>query len=157
MAHQQILLILATFLHDLFTVIWIGGLVTFSLTVIPSSRKTFGNSSQAMELMNTIFHRQRIWVYLSIIGLFVTGIIQARMQPSFHGSMQFDTPYSALFSAKHLATFLMIAVALVRSLKMGGNLKTVDARKNKFNMTLVFFNTGLGVLILFMSGWLAAL
>jgi putative copper export protein len=42
---QQIVFALITFLHDLFTAAWIGGLITLGLSVWPAPRKTRGGRS----------------------------------------------------------------------------------------------------------------
>jgi len=157
MAPQQIILGLAIFLHDLFTVVWVGGLVVFALTLLPAARKVFGNGPQLRDLMNEILRRHRVWVYISMVGLFLTGIIQARREPAFHGLMRFDTPYSALTALKHVLTFAMIAIALFRSLRFAGKAESATPQQNKMSMQLIFVNAILGVLVLLLSGLLAAL
>ena len=42
MPSKQIVFALVTFLHDLFTAVWIGGLVTLALSVLPSARAVLG-------------------------------------------------------------------------------------------------------------------
>lgn len=157
MAPQQIILGLAAFLHDLFTVIWVGGLVVFAITLMPAARKVLGNGPQAHDLMSEILRRHRVWVYISMVGLFLTGIVQARREPAFHGLMRFDTPYSALTALKHLLTFAMIAIALFRSLRFAGKAQSVTPQQNKMSMQLILFNAALGVVVLLLSGLLAAL
>jgi putative copper export protein len=39
MSTQTIVFALVTFLHDLFTAVWIGGLITLGFTVMPSTKK----------------------------------------------------------------------------------------------------------------------
>ena len=37
---------LVTFLHDLFTAVWIGGLITLGLSVMPATKKTLGKDQR---------------------------------------------------------------------------------------------------------------
>ncbi len=46
MSAQTIIFALVTFLHDLFTAVWIGGLITLGLTVMPSVKKVLGKGPQ---------------------------------------------------------------------------------------------------------------
>lgn len=157
MTSTEIMLGLAGFLHNVFTVVWVGGVIMIALTLLPAARQAFGNSPQLRSLMGAVLQRQRVWVYISIAGLFITGLIQARAQAAFHGLFRFDTVYAGLVSVKHLLTFAMIAIALFRSLalsKQGGN---ATAEQSKRSITLIYVNAVLGVLILLLSGFMAAL
>ena len=76
MATQQLIMGIIRFLHDLFTVVWVGGLTFMVLTMIPSVKKTFGKNPQAQQLINSITKKHRIFVYISIVGLFLlTGLL----------------------------------------------------------------------------------
>jgi len=46
---------IVTFLHDLFTAVWIGGVITLGITVLPSAKKVLGNGllGAAMGLAET--------------------------------------------------------------------------------------------------------
>jgi uncharacterized membrane protein len=157
MTPQEIMLGLAVFLHNLFTVVWIGGLVMISLTLLPSARDLFGKGTQTQNLMNGILQRHRIWVYISIVGLFITGVIQARVEPGFNGLMRFDTLYGTLTSIKHLLTFAMVGITLFRSLAAGKKGKDATPKQMKQSLQLIMVNTVLGVGILFLSGFMAAI
>lgn len=156
MTSQGILLGLAIFLHDLFTVVWVGGLLMIALTILPSARKVFGNGPQMKKLMVAIQQRQSVWVYISMVGLFITGIVQARSETAFTGLMHFDTTYGVLTSIKHLLTITMIAIALYRSLVLGKKAEQATEKQSKLSLQLIMVNTGLGVFILLLSGLMAA-
>lgn len=154
---QQILIGMAGFLHNLFTAFWVGGLLMISFTLLHASREAFGSGPQTRDLMKAILRRHRVWVYISMVGLFISGMIQARTQPAFNGLLRFDTLYSTLISIKHLLTFAMIGIALFRSLVVGKKLEKSEPQKMKQSLRLIFINTGLGVAVLFISGLIAAL
>ena len=84
MANKQIIFAIITFLHNLFTVIWIGGLVTLTFTILPVSKKTFG-IEQTGKLMDNIQKKLSILVYISIIILTITGILMSKKANSFTG------------------------------------------------------------------------
>ena len=46
MAPQQVAFALVTFLHDLFTAVWVGGLIALGLVVLPAARTAFGIAPQ---------------------------------------------------------------------------------------------------------------
>jgi putative copper export protein len=146
-----------SFLHNLFSVVWIGGLIMIALTLLPSAREVFGHGPQTKKLMSAILRRQRVWIYISIAGLFITGIIQARAQPDFTGLMHFNTPYASLTSIKHLLTIVMVAIALYRSLVLTKKTETATPQQSKLSMQLILVNASLGVVILLLSGFMSAL
>ena len=69
MSAQTIVFGLVTFLHDLFTAVWIGGLIALGLTVMPSVKKVLGKGPQTKKLMDAIQKRHSVWVYVSLVGL----------------------------------------------------------------------------------------
>jgi len=110
---------LVTFLHDLFTAVWIGGLIVLGITVLPSAKQVLGQGPQTKQLMDTIQRRQSILVYVSIVGLVLTGILQANRNPAFQGLLRFGNAYSTTLALKHILVLAMIAIALYRSLVLG--------------------------------------
>jgi uncharacterized membrane protein len=156
MSSQFVLQGLAGFLHDLFTVVWVGGLVMIVLTLLPSMQDVFGNGSQTRDLMNVILQRHRKWVYISIVGLFITGVIQARVEPTFNGLLRFNSLYSTLTSIKHLFTFAMVGITLFRSLVIGKKLENAEPQLMKQGLQLIIVNACLGVGVLLLSGLMAA-
>ncbi|PKO04283.1 MAG: hypothetical protein CVU41_17810 [Chloroflexi bacterium HGW-Chloroflexi-3] len=157
MTSETFILGLAGFLHNLFTVIWIGGLIMILITVLPVAKNTLEDNKLTQKLMHGILKRQRVWVYISFVGLFLTGLIQARMTQNFSGLMRFDTAYSSLVSIKHVLTLAMIGIAVFRSVVFGKKGETATPQQNKLSLKLVFLNAFLGVVILLLSGFLAAL
>lgn len=126
------------------------------MTFLPSAKDVFGKGSQTRDLLIAINKRHNKWVYISIIGLFVTGVIQARAEPTFNGLLRFDSLYSSLTSIKHLLTFLMVGIALYRSLVIGKNLGSAKPNVMKQGMRLIVANAALGVIVLLISGLMAA-
>jgi len=154
MSVQTIVFALLTFLHDLFTAVWIGGLITLGLTVMPSVKKVMGKGPQTKKLMDAIQKRHSLWVYVSLVGLVLTGLLQANRSPAFQGLFSFGNAYSAVLAIKHILVLAMIAIALYRSLALGS---TSTPSQEKLKATLMILNIIFGVSILLLSGFTAAL
>jgi len=145
------------FLHDLFTVIWMGGLISLGLIVLPSVKKTLGKSSQTNVLMNSIQKRLNIFVYISIIGLWLTGFLMANRNPTFQGFLNFSNPYSAALALKHILVLAMTFIAIFRSLFMVRRTEPSNPSKEKFSFILLYLNIAVGIGVLLLSGYLTAL
>ena len=154
MPTKTIVLALVTFLHDLLTVVWIGGLITLGLTVMPSVKKILGKGPETKKLMDAIQKRHSILVYVSMTGLVLTGLLQANRTSAFLGLLNFGNTYSAVLAAKHILVLAMIAIALYRSLALG---KTSTPAQEKLKATLLILNIIFGVGILLLSGFITAL
>ena len=150
---QQIVFAVVTFFHDLFTVIWIGGLIVLGGVVLPAARKTLGTGLQTKALMAAIQKRLGVLVYISIAGLLVTGVLLSRRAAAFEGMFRFGNTYSLVLGIKHVLTLLMIAVTLLRSVILR---RVTDPALEKLKALLLFLNLALGILVLLLSGFSAA-
>jgi len=154
MSTKMIVFALITFLHNLFTAIWVGGLFTLALSVMPSAKQVLGMNPQTKKLLNAIMKRHSLWVYISLIGLILTGLLQSNRSTQFLGLFSFGNTYSVILSLKHIAVILMIAIALYRSLA----LKNIsNAKQEKLKASLLMVNLVLGILVLLLSGFTSAL
>ncbi len=156
MDKQIIIIGLIRFLHEFFTVLWIGGLAFMSLTLVPSLSKVLGSGEKNGEMMKTVTRHHRVWTYLSMVGLVVTGLLLGRSSPLFLGFMRFDNPYSSLTAVKHLLIVVMVVIALFRSIKFAKKEKVESSRPNKVNVLLIWINFALGVVVLLLSSFAAA-
>lgn len=154
---KQTVFAIVTFLHDLFTAVWIGGLITLGITVMPSVQKVLGRGKQTLELMDTIQKRISVLVYVSIVGLLLTGLLLSNNSTAFQGLFSFGSTYSTVLSLKHILVLAMIAVALVRSLVLGRRSGAPTPTKGKLKVWLLFLNIALGIGVLLLSGFSAAL
>lgn len=163
MASKQIVFALITFLHDLFTVIWIGGLFSLVVVVAPAARGALGMGPETKKLMAAIQKRLSTLVYLSIVVLAITGLLMSMRVTAFQGLLSFANTYSTVLSIKHLVYLAMIAVALVRSLALGRKVSgpsvmgPAAAKQEKAKMALSVLNLALGIVTLLLSGFAAAL
>lgn len=157
MVSKQIAFALVTFLHDLFTAVWVGGTIALGLAVLPAAKEVLGTGPETKRLTKVIQKRLSVLVYVSIVGLLVTGAFQANRSPAFQGLFSFGNPYSAMLALKHVLVLAMIVVALVRSLVLGRASGPSTPGREKLNAALLFLNITLGVLILLATGFAVAL
>ena len=157
MPDKQIVFALVTFLHNLCTVVWIGGLITLGVIVLPSARKVLGVGPQTKDLMDTIQRRLSVLVYVSIVVLVLTGLLMTNRSPAFEGLLAFGNAYSTVLTLKHILVLVMILVALFRSLVLGRWGGLSNQAREKFKAGLLFFNIVLGIVVLLLSNFSAAL
>jgi copper resistance protein D len=149
---NQIVFAIVIFLHDLFTAVWIGGLITLSLTVLPSAREVLGKGPQMKQLLNAIQKRLSVLVYVSIVGLILTGMLQANRNLAFEGLFHFGNAYSTALSLKHITVVVMIGITLFRSLVLGRRQEPLTPPQEKLNMGLLPINAALGIVVLLLTG-----
>ena len=154
MTTQTIVFGLVTFLHDLFTAVWIGGLITLGLSVMPAIKKILGKGPETKKLMDTIQKRNSVLVYASMVGLVLTGLLQANRSSAFLGLFSLGNTYSAFLAVKHILVLAMIVIALYRSLALS---KTNTHAQEKLKAALLILNIVFGISILLLSGFATAL
>lgn len=142
---------LVTFLHELFTVVWIGGLVTLGITIAPVSRQVFGQ--EAVKLMDAVQRRLNKLIYVCIIGLFATGVLLASRSGVFTGLISFGNTYSTLITIKHMVYVVMVIIAVLRSRFIKSE-KSPEAQKR--SMLLLMGNMALGLLTLLLTALASA-
>ncbi len=156
MSNELIISAFVTFLHDLFTAVWIGGLIAMGLTTLPAARKVLAGS-QIRQFMDAILQRQSALVYVSMIGLVVTGALQANRNPAFQGLFSLGNAYTTALTLKHILVLAMIIVSLFRSLALRHRSTLAGSLQETLSMRLLLVNIILGVAVLLISGFVAAL
>ncbi len=153
MTPQTIVFALVSFFHDLFTAIWMGGLLVTVLAYLPAVKNALGAGPQVKKVMMEFQKRQSVWVYVSMAGLILTGLLMTNRSPQFESLFRFGNPYSVALSIKHILVIAMIGVSLYRVLGRS----TMTPEKERLNMKLLLINAALAVLVLLTSGFTAAL
>ena len=157
MQDKFVIIAIMTFLHDLFTAIWIGGMITLGLSVFPSIKKVLDMGPQTMKLIEAIQKKLSKIVYVSIVGLFITGAVKAKMVPEFLGLFHFGNTYSMILGVKHILVILMVVIAVLRSQVVGRNMKGPNPKVVKTKAGMLMINMLLGVIVLLLSGFNTAL
>lgn len=139
-------------LHDLFTALWIGGLLTTAITFMPALKRLSENPIMTRKMMKIYHHRLRTIALISIVGLWITGLLLTRQSPASAGFLNFSTRYHVLLSTKHLTIFGMVMIALYRGFILGRKIEKFSEKEQKIYSILLFVNTFLGVIVVFLSG-----
>lgn len=166
------------FFHDLFTVIWIGGMVALGLGLVPALRRSVGPGPQTQRIVS-VFQNSFRWVaYVCIIGLMATGVLLSRRNPAFEGFFSWADTYGVLLSLKHVLVLIMVLGVIARTTFLahktpegaaapmhpeGGPTRPQagpmrpqagqvrPGGRARLSMLLLFANIGLGVVVLFLS------
>ncbi len=150
-----LVLSIVTFLHDLFTAIWIGGMITLGLTVLPATKSVLGKSPETQKVADAIRERLSKLTYLAFIVLIATGVLMSNASPLFEGFFSFTNEYSTLLAVKHILVAVMIIIALLRSIVVP-KMNMPGPKRLRFMMALLFTNIILGCGVIFISGYLSA-
>lgn len=150
MPNQMIIMNLFRFLHNLFTALWIGGMLLMATVVLPGIRKN-PKVSEPMMVIEGIQARLRPLAWVSMAGLAVTGLLLGRSSKNFTGLFSFGSSYMLALSLKHILIVLMVVLAVVRLLIN----KRIRAEKKpelqKASFGVLMLNATLGVVVLFLS------
>ncbi len=157
MTAKIIVFSLTTFFHDLFTVIWMGGLIVTMISYLPAIKDALGTGPHVKKVMAAFQKRQSVWVYISIAGLIVTGLMMSNQSSKFERLFGFGNAYSVALSIKHILVILMIGITLYRSLILGRTQSGPTPEKERLSLRLLVINTSLAVAVLLTSGFVAAL
>lgn len=92
------------------TVVWIGGLVSLSLFVLPNARVTLDQTAYQKFSLRLFTSLQRVgWFCLGV--LIVTGMFQLSAHPQYQGFLAITSPWARALLIKHLVIGGMIAVS----------------------------------------------
>lgn len=143
-------------LHNLFTIIWMGGLLITVLSFLPALKKALGPGPQVKKVMAAFQQKQSICVYISIIVLVITGLMLGKQNENFASLFKFQNLYSWILSIKHILVILMIVISIFRSQIV--NLIAVNnpKKQEKLNFILLISNTALAFLVIISSSFLTA-
>jgi uncharacterized membrane protein len=150
---------LAYWLHMLATVVWIGGLVTLVILVLPVAKRLLEPDLFA-QFLEGLQRRLDPLGWLSLSVLLVTGLFQMSANPNYNGLLSISNRWAASILIKHVLFLGMIAVsaymtwALFPAIRRNALLKTkgVDAieggKLERREIFLLRLNLLLSVLIL---------
>lgn len=153
---NPIILTLLNFLHEIFTIIWIGGLLLLVLVIMPILKKQF--KPEEFELLNKkIRSRLSIFVYISIVVLLVTGLLLSKQSPLSSSFFSFENTYSIILSIKHILYFLMVAIAVFRGTILDRIKMKNKEVKHKVSKVLLLSNVIFAIAVLFLSAYTGVL
>jgi len=149
---QQLVFGIINALHDLFTAFWIGGLLTSGFAFMPAVKGASDKPGSMKKLMQIYQNKLRVVAIVSIVGLWITGMLMGRQSPAYAGFLNFSTTYNILLSLKHLIIFVMIAIAVYRGFILGRKIESFNPKQQKLYAALLLINLVLGIVVVFLSG-----
>jgi uncharacterized membrane protein len=106
-----IFLSVVNWIHLFATVVWIGGMTTNLFVVLPSIRETLEPGVMG-KLMGAVMKRFRVWIYISIVLLVLTGFGMMRFNMNYLGFAQFGNVWSVVSLIKHVVILVMIIMSV---------------------------------------------
>ena len=143
--------------HNIFTSVWVGGMLALALSVMPSIRKEIKDPGTQGKVMDQVLIRQSRWVYIGIIVLFVSGVLMTRLSGQSNGLLDFTNTYATVLSIKHILVILMTLIAVIRSTVFRKAASSMNKGKKKVSMALLMINTLVGLAVLVLSSVTAIL
>ena len=147
---------LINFLHEIFTIIWIGGMLLLVLVIMPILKKQL--KPDEFELLNKkIRSRLSIFIYVAIVVLMATGIMLSKQSTLSSSLFSFENTYSIILSVKHILYFLMVAIAVFRG-SILDRIKGLDKEvRHKAGKILLLSNIVFAIAVLFLSAYTGVL
>lgn len=171
MASPIVMGIVSSF-HDIFSAIWIGGLIIMAFIVIPiMKRQMLGKQKQDTPMQKSQNEKQssmgngfpqkanslvlfqqklQIWVWISMVALLITGILLKKSNSM--APQPVSATYTTLLLIKHIAYGIMIGIGILRSMTFRISLKRPSSNLQKLSVILVYVNVVLGIVTVFLSG-----
>jgi uncharacterized membrane protein len=155
-------LTLAYWFHMLATVVWIGGLSTLALLILPLAQRKLDEEAFSAQLEG-IQSRLDILGWFSLAVLIGTGLVQMSGNPNYEGLFEFRNPWSAAILLKHIVFGGMIAVSAYLTWGVIPRLRRTVLYRTKIqiqsgpddiasilktNRRLVYLNLSLGIIVL---------
>ena len=159
-------LIITYWLHILATVIWIGGLTSISIFVLPIARKTLSPQDYS-KFLGAVQKRLQPISWLCLVTLIFTGLFQMVTNPNYHGFLVIINPWDQAILLKHIAVGVMLALsayvtwvlipALQRMAFLKALGKVVDPvqieKLEQRQISLLQLNLFLAIVILLLTAW----
>lgn len=101
---------IAYWLHMLATVVWIGGLVTLALLVIPLAQRTLDNQAY-VKFLNDLQQRLDPIGWFSLILLVASGLFQMSASPNYEGFLSISNRWASAILIKHVVFIVMVGVS----------------------------------------------
>ncbi len=152
---QLIMGTIVSFLHDLFTAVWIGGMFILLFVTLPGLKKSGLDAKLTQKTALTIQKRLKPFVIVSIVGIILTGILISKRSGLSSGPLSFSSPYGVILSIKHIFTILMLVLATARTVIITKMEKNPSPKLEKPSVMILAANLACGLIVLFLSALLS--
>lgn len=156
---STVLLSISYLIHLIATVLWIGGLLIFTVFVWPAVKRNLHQPEANRQLLLDLQKRFRPLANLSLLLLLGTGMVQTGANENYEALLTFTNTWTQAMLFKHLAFGGMIVVAGILQLGIApaieranllaargqtNELETILAREARLTRIML----GLGILVL---------
>jgi putative copper resistance protein D len=159
---QEILLVVGSWIHVFAAVVWIGGIFFILFVALPGAKETL---DQPGKLMGALSKRFTPLANISILIIFVTGILMSLLSHNLSEITHLNSLWSQILSLKIVIALTMTGIHFYRGLVLtpklskltaeGGQSKKVSSFQ-KLSLTLVKVNFLIGLTVLLLTGILYA-
>lgn len=154
---QSIIFPIIRFMHDLFTATWVGGLIVLSFVVLPALKKNAAIKEPKIAI-RAIQNRMKTPAIISMIGLAVTGMLLSKQSVTgFSRLFDFSQTHLVWLSIKHILMIVMVLLAVIRLTLNKKNESKKEGKLEKMSALVLFVNTFIGVVVLFLSAILSVM
>lgn len=108
---KLILLSGLNWVHLFATVSWFGAMTTNMFVLGPALKESLDPPAMG-KLMGSFMKRFRMFVYICIATLGISGIFMTALNKHFDGSMNFESLWSIVAHIKHLVVALMVVLVV---------------------------------------------
>ena len=131
------------------------GIIVMAAVIMPGVKGTLGAGPETKKVMTNIKKKMNTLVWISIIGLLVTAILLSQSSPLFGGIFSIANEYSIFLTIKHVVIAVMVINVIFRG-HLLPRMNMLPPREEKFSKLLMVINLILGIVVLLLSGFLAA-
>lgn len=110
---QETVISICHFIHLIATVVWIGGLVIFTVFIWPESRRLIQNPDERRQMLLQLHQRFRPAANLSLVALLGTGMVQMSVDDNYAGFLTFSNTWTIAILLKHIAFGGMVILAFL--------------------------------------------
>ena len=151
--------IILRFLHEIATIIWIGGMIFQAIALTPVLKKM--SSDIQMKVRNGVVKNFGKAGVVCIIVIAITGIILS--VGKINSGISILSSYGAVLISKHAITAILIVLSMVNAFAIMPKVQKLSAqgdmnraqKTKKQMMAISIINPVLGVIIIFLSVLLA--
>ena len=154
MTENIIAMTVVSSLHEIFTVLWVGGMSVLLLAILPAIRISIPDKKVRKPIIDLIQKKLSIVAVVSMIGLVITGLLMTNRILTLNGLFDFSTQYTVILSIKHIIGIIMVIIALVRRYFLDKIIGMKNPNREKYNILLLVSNVLLGWIVLFLGSYL---
>ncbi len=106
--------------HDLFTFIWMGGMIAYSFTLLITARSTFEWGRERRVVMMVVRRNMAILALTSMIMLVISGLFLFPSTINEIGQYFFniETSYSLIFQFKIISSIILLVLVMIKFFKV---------------------------------------